>query len=396
MNVTAAGTVTLRKTEARRLVEGHPWVFSNEIAAVEGGPAAGDLVTVVRAGGKFLGRGFYHPHSLIAVRLLTLDAGEAVDEALFRRRLEAAAAYRERIYPGAGACRLVHGEGDFLPGLVVDRYADCLALQAFSAGMDRLREPLAAMLAGIVDARAVVERNESPLRDLEELPRRTGLLHGALERPVSVEEEGLHLEVDLLGGQKTGGFLDQRENRRAVRRYAAGVEALDVHCNDGWFTVQVLAGGAAQVTGIDTSADAVRRAAANVERNGLGDRASFVVGDALEALRTLHAERRSFDLVILDPPSFARSRKQVPQARRAYAALHRDAYRLIRRGGMLATASCSHHVREDTFLEIAARSAREMGRRLRWIYRGGQSPDHPVLPEVPETRYLKFALFQVL
>jgi 23S rRNA (cytosine1962-C5)-methyltransferase len=371
-------------------------VFSNEVAAVEGGPVAGDLVTVLKTGGKFLGRGFYHPHSLIAVRLLTLDSAEAIDEEWFRRRLLAARDYRRRIYPEATACRAVHGEGDFLPGLVVDCYADCLSLQTFSAGMDRRKEELVVMLAEIFEARAVVERNESPLRDLEELPRQSGLLHGTLDGPVEVEEAGVRLEVDLLGGQKTGGFLDQRENRAVVRRYARDLRVLDVYCNDGWFTCQAAAGGASEVSGIDASEEAVRRAVANVERNDFGERCNFLVGDALQSLRSLRSERQAFDLVILDPPSFARSRKQVPQAKKAYGTLHREAMRLLRRGGMLATASCSHHVREDTFLEIVGRSAREMGRRLRWVHRGGQAPDHPILPEVPETQYLKFALFQVL
>jgi 23S rRNA (cytosine1962-C5)-methyltransferase len=396
MNLSESGTVTLRKTEARRLVDGHPWVFSNEVAAVEGAPAAGDLVTVLRTGGKFLGRGFYHPHSLIAVRLLSLDPGERVDGALFYRRLTAAREYRERIYPRASACRVVHGEGDFLPGLVVDRYADCLVLQTFSAGMDRLRDELAGMLQDLFAARAVVERDESPLRDLEELPRRTGVLRGAVDGPVEVDEAGVRMQVDLLAGQKTGGFLDQRDNRAVVRRLAGGARALDVYCGDGAFSLQAAAGGAVEVLGIDASASAIERARANAARNRLDDRCAFREAGALPALRAMRAERQAYDLVILDPPSFTRARKQVPQARRAYGELHREAMRLLRRGGLLATASCSHHIQEDTFLQIVTRSAREMGRRLRWVHRGDQAPDHPVLPEVPETRYLKFGLFQVL
>ena len=396
MNLTESGVVTLSKTEARRLRDGHPWVFGNEVASVEGAPGAGDLVTVLRAGGKFLGRGFYHPHSLIRVRLLTLEANEAVDEALFSRRLTTARDYRERLYPGASAVRLVHGEADFLPGLVVDRYADCLSLQTFSAGMDRHREAIAALLAELTGSTAVVERNESHLRDLEELPRRTGMLLGTLDGPLEIEDEGLRLQVDVLAGQKTGAFLDQRENRRIVRRHAKGMKVLDVYCNEGWFALHAAAGGAAEVLGIDRSAEAVERATANAARNEMGERCRFLAGDALQTMDSMRGDRLSFDLVILDPPSFTRSRKQVAQARRGYREIHREALRLLKRGGMLATASCSHHIHEAAFLEVVVRTAREMGRRLRWVARGGQAPDHPVLPEVPETQYLKFALFQVL
>ena len=287
MSLREHGTVTLRKTEAKRLVGGHPWVFSNEIASVEGHPSAGDLVTVLRTGGKFLGRGFYHPHSLIAVRLLTLDPDEPVDEAMLQRRLTAACEYREQIYPDASACRLVHGEGDFLPGLVVDRYADYLTLQTFSAGMDRLREPIAAMLSEMIPVRAVVERNESPLRDLEGLPRRSGVLRGSVDGPVEIDEAGVRLQVDLLEGQKTGGFLDQRESRAVVRRYAGKRRVLDVYCHDGWFSMQAAAAGAEEVTGIDVSANATGRAAANARLNGFEDLCRFVVGDAVPTLRSM-------------------------------------------------------------------------------------------------------------
>jgi 23S rRNA (cytosine1962-C5)-methyltransferase len=391
-----AGTVTLRRTEARRVRDGHPWVFSNEVASVEGAPEAGDLVTVLRAGGKFLGRGFYHPHSLIAVRLLTLDPAETVDPALLVSRLAAARDYRERIYPDASAYRLVHGEGDFLPGLVVDRYADCLVLQTFSAGMDRLRDQLVEGLVELLSPRAIVERNESPLRDLEELPRRTGLLHGSLDEPVEIDEDGVRLRLDLLHGQKTGGFLDQRENRASVRRHAKGARVLDAFCHDGWFSLQAVAGGATDVVGLDISAEALARAGENARRNGCEERCDFRKGDALEAMRSMRPDRQGFDIVVLDPPSYTRTRKQVPQARRAYQTLHREAMRLVRRGGLLATASCSHHIREEIFFDTVVRASHAMGRRLRWVARGMQSPDHPVLPEVPETRYLKFALFQVL
>jgi 23S rRNA (cytosine1962-C5)-methyltransferase len=394
--MTDAGIVTLRKTEARRVALGHPWVFSNEIATVQGAPSAGDPVVVLRSGGRFLGRGYYHPHSLIAVRLLTLDADEPLDDALLSRRLAAAIAMRETLYPGASACRLVHGEGDFLPGLVVDRFADCLAVQTFSAGMDRRLQSIVDRLVELLSPRAVVERNESPLRDLEELPRRSGLLRGELSAPVEIEEAGVRFAVDLLGGQKTGGFLDQRENRALVRRFARGARVLDAYCHDGGFALQALAGGAVEALGIDASGDAIARARENAALNGFAERCEFRQADVVQTLSAMRPERNGFDLVILDPPSFTRSKKQVPQAKMGYLHLHREALRLVKRGGLLATASCSHHIREDTFIDVVVRASHEMNRRLRWVARGSQSPDHPILPEVAETQYLKFALFQVL
>jgi 23S rRNA (cytosine1962-C5)-methyltransferase len=393
---TDTGTVHLRKTRARRVQEGHPWVFSNEIASVDGEPGAGDLVTVLLAGGQFLGRGFYHPHSLIAVRILTRRQSEPADDDLLRTRLQAAVDHRQRLMPGSVVHRLVHGEGDFLPGLVVDRYGDVLVLQAFSAGMERRRETLAAILREKLSPRAIVERGDSPLRKLEGLPMRNGMLHGGEPGPVEVEDEGLRLVVDVLSGQKTGAFLDQRQNRRLVRRHAAGLRVLDLFCHDGWFSLHAAAGEAAEVLGVDIAADCLQRAEANAARNGFSERCSFRRGDGRDLLRTLRSEGRRFDLVVLDPPSFTRTRKQVPVARRAYRDLHRAALGVLEPGGLLATASCSHHIREDTFFEAVHRAAVEAGRTLRWVARGMQSPDHPVLVGVPETGYLKFGLFQVL
>lgn len=387
-------TVHLRKTRAPRVRQGHPWIFSNEVAKVDGDTGPGDLVEVRLVGGEFLGRGFYHPHSLIAVRLLTRNPGEAVDDAFFRGRFECALRYRERLLPGVTTYRMVHGEGDFLPGLVVDRYVDHLVLQTFSAGMDRRRDNLAGLLEELLSPASIVERSDSPLRTLEGLPTRVGMLMGEAPGPVSIEEDGLKLEVDLLGGQKTGAFLDQRENRRLVRRHAAGTRVLDLFCHDGWFGLQAAAGGATEVLAVDTSPDCLARAQANAERNGFSSLHEVRRGDGLEVMQRLRKERRRFDLVILDPPSFTRSRKHVPQARRAYRELHREALRLLDPGGMLATSTCSHHIREDTFFETVMQASHETGRPLQWVARGMQSPDHPVLLDVPETGYLKFGLFR--
>jgi 23S rRNA (cytosine1962-C5)-methyltransferase len=388
------GIVHLRKTKARRIQDGHPWIFSNEVASVDGSPSAGDLVSAHLAGGTFLGRGFDHPHSLIAVRLLTRKPDEEVGAPFFRRRLGQALQVRERLLPGAKMYRMVHGEGDFLPGLVVDRYGEYLVLQAFSAGMDRQRETLGDLLQDLVSPAGIVERSDSPLRELEGLSPRRGMLRGSEPGPVETEENGVCLAVDLLAGQKTGGFLDQRDNRALVRRHAAGTRVLDAFCHDGWFGLQAAAGGASEILAVDINADCLNRAEGNARRNELAGRWQSRRGDAVQVIRRLRAEKRRFDLIILDPPSFARSRKHVPQARKAYRELHREALRVLEPGGLLATSSCSHHIREDTFFETVVQAAREAGRRLQWVAKGMQSPDHPVLVDVPETGYLKFGLFR--
>jgi len=385
--------VLLRRKEDRRIRSGHPWVFSNEIRETKGSPGAGDLVSVLDAGGRSLGVGFYHPHSLIAVRLLASE-GEEIDRGFFHRRISAALETRQRLFGTGTVYRLVHGEADFLPGLVIDRYNDLLVIQTTSAGMDRQLPLLCAILEEILHPEAIIERNESPLRDLEGLPHRTGFLTGSAQE-TDIELDGVVYRVDTLEGQKTGFFLDQRDNRTAVGGLASGLSVLDCFCNEGGFALTAARAGAAEVTGVDVSARAVERARLNAERNGLRH-ATFVEGDVFAYLKEVRAAGQSFDLVVLDPPSFTRNRKTVPQARQGYLDLHRSALAVLRRPGLLCTASCSYHITPDTFLEIIDRACREAGRPAQLLEWRGASADHPVLPAVPETRYLKFGIFRIL
>jgi 23S rRNA (cytosine1962-C5)-methyltransferase len=385
--------IVLKKKEDRRIVAGHQWVFSNEIQEIRGGPGLGEVAELLTAGGRSLGVGFYNPHSLIALRLLSRTI-VPIDEAFFHRRLEQALRLREVLYPGADAYRLVHGESDFLPGLIVDRFRDTLVIQALSYGMDVRLPIICDVLESLCHPLCIVERNESPLRALESLPDRRGTLRGSAHT-VEIEEHGLRYSFNPLEGQKTGFFLDQRENRILIRRFSPRAAVLDCFCNDGGFALNAARGGATSVLGLDSSEDAVRRATTNARLNGL-DQVRFERADVFERLSQLKEEASEFDLVILDPPSFTKSRKNVQSAKRGYRELHGGALRVLRKGGILVSASCSHHIEPDVFAEVIDQSARHAGRSLQLLEWRGAAPDHPVLPSLPETRYLKLGIYRVL
>lgn len=386
-------TIVLRKNEDRRIIAGHPWVFSNEIRETYGAPAAGDVVEVRNAGGKPLGVGFYHPHSLIAVRLLSRTV-EAIDQTFLNNRLLQAAALRERLFPGSQVYRVVHGEADFLPGLIVDRFGEYLAVQTFAYGMD-LRLPLLCdLLEDQFRPAGIIERNESPMRSLEGLPTRSGVLRGSAGR-TTYTDNGIRFMVDLVAGQKTGFFLDQRLNRLLIREFSPGAQVLDCFCNDGGFALHAARAGASRVLGIDSSGEAIDRAKTNARENGLTT-VQFEEHDVFTALAAMAAREESFDVVVLDPPSFTKNRKSVPAAKKGYRELHHLAYRVLSPGGILLTASCSHHILPETFLAVVQEAAVKDNRTLQLLDWRGAAPDHPTLPGVPETGYLKFGVFRVL
>ncbi len=384
--------IILRKNEEHRVLAGHPWVFSNEIREIVGSPAAGDIVRLVRSSGTTLGIGFYHPHSLIAFRLLSPNP-ETIDAEFFVRRFSRALELRSMLFPGSTVYRLVHSEADDLPGLIVDRYNGYVVLQTLSAGMEMRLPMICDALESVLHPDAILERNESPLRTLEQLPQRKGVLRGTPAR-ITIEEHGLRYAVDLLEGQKTGFFLDQRENRALAARYCAHGSVLDCFCNDGGFALNAARGGAESVLGLDISADAVQRAGANAALNGISN-VQFQQVDVFEALGAAAGRGERFDSIILDPPSFTRSKKNVQPAKKGYRDLHMKAFALLRRGGILLTASCSHHIESGVFLDIIEESARKCGRKLQLLDWRGASPDHPTIPAIPETRYLKFGVFRV-
>jgi 23S rRNA (cytosine1962-C5)-methyltransferase len=291
----------LKKNEEHRILNGHQWVFSNEVREVRGSPQAGDVVELLAANDKSLGVGFYNPHSLISARLLS-SLVEEIDAQFLERRLTRAYDLRRKLYPASETCRLVHGESDFLPGLVVDKYNDYLSVQTFSYGMDARLGIICDILESLLHPTGIVERNESPLRDLEKLPQKKGILRGTVG-PTTFEDGDIKFVIDALGGQKTGFFLDQRENRHAVRRFSPNAEVLDCFCNEGGFALHAAKAGAKSVLAIDSSSETITRAAENAALNNLKN-IHFVRADVFAILKQLDSDGRQFDVVVLDPPSF--------------------------------------------------------------------------------------------
>jgi 23S rRNA (cytosine1962-C5)-methyltransferase len=391
--VTGLATVMLDRGREAPFRGHHPWVFSGAIARVVGEPADGDEVAVQAADGTFVARGLFNAQSAIRVRLYSWDAAVPIDEAFFARRFDAAIALRSSLglMDGAGGCRLVFSEGDGLSGLVVDRYRDILSVQLTSLALATRRELLLDLLEERLRPRGILLRTEKGVLDEEGLEARDGLLRGtAPEEPVTVVENGMTFLADLRTGQKTGHFLDQRDNRLAVARLAVGRRVADVFCYTGGFTVPCLRAGATEVVGVDVSAAALGLAAANVSANGLADgRVRFHQGDAFRWLEGRAEAGERFDMIVLDPPRFARSTRGVPGALRGYRTLNELAVRCLAPGGTLVTCSCTGRVSRDMFRAVLAEVEASSGRRIRILENRGQAGDHPVSPTCPETEYLK-------
>lgn len=386
--------VRLKRREERRLRAGHLWVFSNEIdtaATPLRDFAPGAPVSVVASTGRFLGNGYVNPHSLIAVRLLGHHPEVVMSRALLRTRLDRAAALRGR-WPGTERfCRLVHGESDGLPGLVVDRYGDVLVGQLTTAGMEGWRDDLETLLRDVTGARTLLWANDLAVRDLEGLPRETRLAFGEMPDEMYVEEAGAQFVVSPGAGQKTGWYYDQRANRDRLRVLVRpGDRVLDVFSYVGAWAVQAARAGAGEVVCVDSSRPALERAAANAARNGVS--LETRAGDAAAVLKALIGEGRRFDIVVLDPPALIPRRKDVEAGTRAYWQLNELALRLLADDALLVSCSCSHHLTEEALTGIVAGAARHQGCDLQVLIRGEQAPDHPVHPAIEQTRYLK-ALF---
>lgn len=389
-------TLRLLPGHDRRLRAGHPWVFSNEI---DWSPAMRRLVpgVVVRleaAGGRPEGAFMFNPRSLIAARRLSRDPEAAIDRDFIAARLERAGALRALLFP-APFHRLCHAEGDGLPGLVIDRYGDVLVVSHNTAGMAALEAEILDALSGLYAPVAVVARDDSPARALEGLPERVALLAGGLPERVVVEEGGVTFPVDPLGGQKTGWFYDQRFNRDAVATLARGGRVLDVYCHTGAFGLRCAAEGAAHVTLADRSEPALALAAETARANGLAERVEIQRAEAFGLLERLTGEGARFDLVVCDPPAFAKSRKDHGPALKGYEKLARLAASVVAHGGFLFLASCSHHVSAEEFATCVARGLARAGREGRVLRSAGAGPDHPVHPHLPESAYLKSELLQL-
>lgn len=391
-------SLILKPGREKSVLQRHPWLFSGAIARVEGSPEPGETVKVRAAGGEFLAFAAYSPASQIRARVWSLDPHSVIDEDFIRERLRSALALRNAL-PGLeppSAQRLVHAESDGLPGLVVDRYADFLVLQALSAGAERWKSVAARLLCELTGARGVFERSDVDVRRLEGLPERTGPLFGEdLPSVISIIEAGIRLEVHAREGQKTGFYLDQRANRIKIRDYAQNRECLNCFCYTGGFSLHALAVGARSVLSIDSSADAIEQARHLASLNELDpDRSEWLVADVFQALRKLRDQARKFDLIVLDPPKFAPTAAQAEKAARGYKDINLLALKLLRPGGILFTFSCSGGVSAELFQKIVSGAALDAGMDARILERLHQSSDHPVALAFPEGEYLKGLICQ--
>jgi 23S rRNA (cytosine1962-C5)-methyltransferase len=387
-------TLTLKPREERRLREGHLWAFRDELVEV---PQAepGELVRLVAHDGTTVGSGFYNPLSKIAVRLVGGDV-DSVDADFFVRRFTSSLDLRRRALPGEEAYRLIFGEADMLSGLIVDIYGQYAAIQMLSAGMDRAKPLIIEALRRVLpDLKGIIEKNTAQTRKKEGLELVDAVVWGTVPDRVHVRENGLALEIDLVAGQKTGYFLDQKLNRRVVGSLSSGRRVLDCFCNVGGFALNAAAGGAQLALGIDSSAAAVQGALRHAEINGLAN-CTFEQANVFDLLREHVQQGITWDMVILDPPSFAKSRSAIRGALAGYAELNRTAMKLLGPGGMLVSSSCTQLVSEHDLLDILYRESARIRKRLRLVHRGSQAPDHPVLLAMPETQYLKFLVFEVL
>lgn len=389
--------VRLKEGREKSLLRRHPWIFSGAIKEVRGEPSDGQTVRVEAAHGTFLARAAYSSHSQIRLRVWSWDEAQAIDEIFFRLSLSRALRARQFFSFGeTNALRLVHGESDGLPGLVVDRYADVLVVQFLSAGVEAWRETICDILAGLTGVPNLYERSDAEVRRLEGLPERCGPLRGSPPSRLLIEERGLKFWVDIQSGHKTGFYLDQRLNRLRLGSLAHGLHALDCFCYTGGFTAHLLAGGAASVLGVDSSTEALALARENLALNGLPDRAEWLVGDVFHVLRSFRDQARRFDLIVLDPPKFAPTASLAAKAARGYKDINLLAFKLLRHGGWLATFSCSGGVDSALFQKIVAGAALDAGVQAQIVERLGQAADHPVALNFPEGEYLKGLLLRVM
>ena len=388
---------------------GHPWVFADEIVKIDGSYENGDLVDVLNGKGKYIGTGFINDNSKIRIRIISMNANDKFDEAFFERRLRYAVDYRRTVM-GAdfNCCRLIFGEADFFPGLTIDRFGDILVAQVLSLGIELRKKMIFELLCKILresgeEIKGLYERNDVKIRILEGMEESTGFyplegfVAGSCPTETIITENGIKYHVDIAKGQKTGFFLDQKYNRQAVARISKGKKVLDCFTHTGAFALNAAMGGAASVTAVDISADAVAMTAANAKLNGLDNKVKALEANVFDLLTELDDKKsHDYDFIILDPPAFTKSSSTVANAIRGYKEINLKAMKLLPRGGYLATCSCSHFMKEDLFIKMLHDAAADAAVSLRQVEIRQQSPDHPVLWNVPETFYLKFFIFQVV
>lgn len=382
--------ITLRKTRETRVRGGHPWLYASEIERVEGESAAG-VAEVYSAKGTFLARALYNPASQIALRILTTH-DEPIDADFFARRVRTAWEYRQR-FCDVNSCRAIYAEADFLPGLVVDKFGGVLVVQVLSLGMELWKRELTDILVEVIRPEGIYERNDVPVRRLEGMQETTGLLYGDVPDRVPMVENGIVYAVDVKHGQKTGFFLDQKENRAAIAPLCPGARVIDMFCHNGSFALNAAKYGAREVTGVDISEEALAVARDNARANGLD--ANFEAHNCFDLLRALSDQGEKYDLVILDPPAFTKTRQMTERALRGYKEINLRGMKLVPDGGFLVSCSCSQHVDDAAFTAMLNEAARDAKKKLRMVEFRTQAKDHPILPASPETKYLKCAILQV-
>lgn len=387
--------VIIEKGKQKRVESGHPWVYQNEVYEIVGEYSPGDIVDVYNAKDKFIGRGYINPKSQILVRIMTREKEEQIDEDFFRRRIRDAWVYRQKV-TDTNACRVVFAEADFLPALIVDKFSDYLVIQTLALGIDKYKDTIVKILNETIHPKGIYERNDVPVRELEGLEMVKGFLSEPFDTMVRIIENGVNFYVDIENGQKTGYFLDQKENRAAISDIVEGAKVLDCFCHTGSFSIHAGYYGAKEVLGIDISEHAVEFARRNAELNNLQDVCKFETANAFDKLRELQIKNERYDVVILDPPAFTKSRAAVEGAVRGYKDINLRAMKIINKGGFLVTASCSQHMTPDLFKEVIFDAAKDAKRTLRQVEFKSQAKDHPVLWSSGETHYLKFIILQVV
>ena len=392
--------VTLKKGAGRTLKEGGPWIYDNEIESIMGSFTDGDIVLVHDFDGYPLGRGFINRNSKLTVRMMTRNRDTEVDESFIRMRVKNAWEYRKKVMDDISSCRVIFGEADFLPGLVVDKFADVLVVESLALGIDRFKEMIIDILKELMEAdgihiRGVYERSDAKVREQEGMERYKGFIGEPFDTKVEIVENGVRYYVDVKDGQKTGFFLDQKYNRRAAAKLCKGARVLDCFTHTGSFALNAGMAGAEHVIGVDASELGVAQARENAALNGLEDRVEFICEDVFELLPRLEKQGEKFDVVILDPPAFTKSRSSIKKAVKGYREINLRGMKLVKDGGYLATCSCSHFMDYELFTQTIGQAARNVHKRLRQVEFRTQSPDHPILWGAGDSYYLKFYIFQV-
>lgn len=385
----------LRKKIGDRIMNGHPWIFGNELGDHDGDAAPGDIVDVYSYNGSFVGRGYYNPASQIRIRLLTREKSEVINEQFFLNKIREAWEYRKSI-GYVENCRLIFGEADSLPALIIDKFNDYLVIQTLALGIDRWKEAIVAALKQIFNPKGIYERNDVPVRELEGLPQQKGFLTDPFDTNIILHENGLKFHVDIENGQKTGYFLDQQDNRRAIQHIVKDADVLEAFCYTGTFSLHAAHYGARSVLGLDISETAVSTARRNATLNGYDTVCKFDCVNAFDVLKQWVKEGKRYDVVMLDPPAFTKSRENIQKAITGYKEINLRGMKLTKPGGFLVTASCTNLVDPELFLKTIDMAAKDARRKLRQVTWRTQASDHPILWHVPNTQYLKFLIVQVL